>query len=144
MKSTAIHCGSIADRTDTSCVLSVLVGLTLVVAAWAKAYTPTESWHSLTTVLALAGMGSKAAMALQALVVIEVVLGALLLLRGDRWVRWAVFGLLATFVIYGLALIGFGVPVGCGCGLAIRLPGVDDRWFSVVRAGIMAAAVFPR
>lgn len=120
-----------------------LVGLTLVVAAWAKALTPGETVHSLDVVSQRLGMGQSGATLALALIAVEVLMGTVLVLRPTGWVCWGGFGLMAAFVLYGVGLLVMRVPVGCGCGLAMRIPGVDDRWLSVMRAAVMGAAVCP-
>lgn len=124
-------------------IIPRLVGLTLLIAAGAKAYAPGETFRSLYTVLSMAHFGGVAQAAVIGLIMLEVAIGALLVMRPTRPLCWVACSMLTTFALYALGLIVMNVPVGCGCGVALHIPGLDDRWFSVVRAAVMACAVCP-
>lgn len=124
-------------------IIPRLVGLTLLVAAVAKAYTPIETFQSLSAVLPRFGLQGASKAAVVTLIGVEVMVGCLLLLRPSAVLCWAACALLACFAAYSLLLIVMRVEAGCGCGVAIHIPGIDDRWFSAVRAVVMAGAVCP-
>lgn len=113
--------------------------------------TPGETYKSLSVVLERLGVGAGVGVGVEEvaqagvvmLVCVEVVIGVMLMVWGSVRVRWAASVLLGMFAVYGLGLIVMRVPVGCGCGVAIKLPGVDDRWFSIARASCMAWVTCP-
>lgn len=134
-------------------VSAVAVGVALVVSAIAKAWTPTGTYDSIAGAAAavfgaevMSGGAARGAVTggVVALIVVEIVVGGWLCAwPGARRVRWVAAGMMGVFALYGLGLIVIGAPVGCGCGVSLRLPGVDDRWLSVVRAVLLGAAVGP-